>query len=138
MEIENRFLHASIEFHDSTIGSIRREGVNLTIDFAPAYLHRSAGIPGVDPGTGWTQEVLIVLRCARLSGEIPQLPLTLAGGSLTLGTLFHNNCLPVPFDYLGEVKLVLLFEDSSDLQIVAEEIHLILIGNPIYVEDFPG
>ena len=136
MKIENRFYNVAIELHDSTIGSIDREGENLRIGLTPAYLHRSNGTAGVDPGTVWIQEVWMILRGVRLSAKTPLLPLKLADGSLSLGASVYNNCLPASLDHVGEVKLRLLFEDSSDLHIVAEEIHLILIGNPKYLEEF--
>jgi hypothetical protein len=47
-------LNCSIEIHDSALNSVETQGTLLKL-FIQAYIHKSKGVPGVDPGTGWVQ-----------------------------------------------------------------------------------
>ena len=130
--------NAAIEFHDSEVGAIERDGTMLTIRFSPAYIHRTEGIPGVSSGTGWTQEAVMVLFGGHLSGEAPTLPCVLSNGSVAAGREFHDNVIPVPFVHLGETRVILSFDDGSEVQIKADELRLITVGEADYVESCPA
>jgi len=45
----------TIELHDSVIATIVLDGGTTLITFSHAYIHQSDGVPGVDPGSGWSQ-----------------------------------------------------------------------------------
>ena len=130
--------NAAIEFHDSEVGAIERDGTMLTVRFSPAYIHRAEGIPGVDSGTGWTQEAVMVLFGSHLSGEAPTLPCTLSDGSVAAGREFYDNLIPVPFVYVGKTRVILSFDDGSEVQIKANEFRLITVGEAVYVESCPA
>jgi hypothetical protein len=46
--------NAAVEIHDSTLERIEHEGDDIVAVFS-AYVHRSAGRPGIDAGSGWSQ-----------------------------------------------------------------------------------
>jgi hypothetical protein len=130
--------NAAIEFHDSEVGSLCSEGASLSISFAPASIHRSDGAPGRDPGTCWTQGVNLVLLGAHISGVPPQLPCPLFGGTVTLGDQTYDNVLPAPLAYTGDVVVDLVFEDGSAIRATADGLRLELVGDPVFVEEYPG
>ena len=51
--------NAAIELHDSVVAEISRLEGNVEITLRPAYVHQSAGQPGVDDGIGLVQDVVI-------------------------------------------------------------------------------
>ncbi|HEV2313899.1 MAG TPA: hypothetical protein VGR94_01225 [Candidatus Acidoferrales bacterium] len=66
-------LNCSIEIHDSVLTSveIQAKQVKLSIE---AYIHKSAGVPGVDPGTGWIQNVILTIEDGSFEGNMESLP----------------------------------------------------------------
>src|SRR5438045_8872204 len=85
----NRAVHGgymqrrAIEFHDSELLFVRREGPNLRVRVS-AYVHVSDGEPGRDSGTGWTQDVNFMLRDALVEIAAPAGQLQLADGLLSI------------------------------------------------------
>ena len=128
-------LNRAIEFHDSTFDSLERVGANLTLRFSAAYIHESNREPGRDAGSGWIQEARLHVIGASLSGEIPELPCDLWDGNIRLGTdLFQM--VPIPLDYKGIVEINL--EQNGKIRVVGTGVRLELVGEPKYVEEFPG
>jgi hypothetical protein len=94
----------AIEFHDSTLDSVRRDETNLTVRFSAAYIHESSGEPGLDVGSGWVQEALLHIVGASLSNEVHELPCVLWDGDMRLGgELFQM--IPIPLNYEGVVEI---------------------------------
>ena len=129
--------NAAIELHDSTVAAIHRDGGVLAIEFSFAYVHRSEGIPGVDAGTGWAQQAVMVLSGCQFSGELPRFPCSLSGGSVHAGGEVYGGVIPVPLVYVGDTRVCLSFEDGSEVQITANELRLDAIGGSTYLEAFP-
>ena len=126
----------ALEFHDSTFDGIEREGTNLALRFSAAYIHQSDGKPGVDAGSGWVQELRLHISDASLTGEIHDLPCDLWDGSIALDDERFNNCVPIPLDYRGRIEVSL--EHESKLTVVGSGLRVELLGEPKYVEEFPG
>ena len=129
---------AALEFHDSELAALEIGDESVTLRFAPAYVHRSQGTPGVDRGTGWSQDATVSLKKARLTGILRLGLPSLADGEAALGDQRCAGLLPAPLSYVGPVTMLLVFLDDSRLLITAEELHSNLVGEPTYVEDFPG
>ena len=125
----------AIEFHDSTLDSVRQQGDDITLRFSAAYLHESSGKPGVDAGSSWVQEALLHVRGGSVTGEIRELPCDLSNGNLRLGVNPLKWC-PVPLDYAGQVKISV--EQDGAMLITGTRVRLELIGTPRYVEECPG
>ena len=126
----------AIEFHDSTFDGVEREGADLALRFSAAYIHQSEGKPGVDAGSGWVQEVRLHISDAALSGVILDLPCDLWDGSISLDNKRFDNCVPIPLDYRGRVEVNL--EHDGKLTVIGARLRVELLGQPTYVEDFPG
>ena len=107
-------MNSEIELHDSVISEIHEIDRTVVVEFAPAYLHKSQGTPGLDAGTGWVQNARLRLTGATISGDRPLLPETLSEGSLRVGGLKHDNLLPVPLRVLGLVELCRFLHGSGD------------------------
>jgi len=128
-------MSSALELHDSRVSHIElAEGV-ATIYFSHAYVHKSKGKPGRDPGTGWSQEAELVLLEAAVSGPLPPLPNTIAEGFLEVGGIRHEP-IPLPFKRKVKARLYLLFVDGTETEIVGNKPVIELLGTPIYLEDF--
>jgi hypothetical protein len=126
-----------IDLHDSHVADIRCSGRGITIRFAHAYMHRSDGRPGVDAGTGWSQEAELHISGATLIGKVPPLPCLLIGGTLAVGGYSHENMIPLPL-HSEEPSMITLWFGYDDFGIEAKgrSSRLQLIGEARYVEDF--
>jgi hypothetical protein len=107
-----------------------------TVYFSHAYIHKSKGTPGRDPGTGWSQEARLILPEARISGRLPMLPNAISEGFLEVGGLRHE-VIPLPFKRKVAAKLYLAFANGTEVELVGERPILELLGTPIYLEEFP-
>ena len=129
-------MKAALEFHDSRIDQISLAGGVATIHFPHAYIHRSSGTPGKDPGTGWSQEVQLVLDSATHSGAMPSLPNTISDGYLEVGGIRHE-LVPLPFSRRGAATLALVFTDGTRLEVSGERPAIELIGVAKFLENYP-
>src|SRR5687767_14857302 len=121
-------MRAALELHDSRVSGISlAEGVAM-IRFSHAYIHKSSGTPGKDPGTGWSQEAQLILSNAHCSTKAPPLPSTITEGSLEVSDIRHE-LIPLPFRRRGRATLTLLFADGSQLEIHGERPYIELVGS---------
>lgn len=129
-------MNTSIEIHDSRAAEIYREGDSVSVLLAPAYLHRSMGRPGIDSGTGWTQDARLVFGSGSVSGVVPELPCDIMNGELSLSGGRYTNEIPVPLQAAGSVELHLVFCPGCDVFITGTTVRLELLGEARYVEEF--
>ena len=128
----------AIEIHDSKLESlVVREG-HVVLDFSSAYIHQTDGRPGVDAGTGWTQHIVIRVRGDLVTGSLTELPSDLSSGHLTLNGVQFDNHIPIPLSSDAEVELHLTSTVAESVQVRGDRITLELLGEPTYVEEFPG
>lgn len=128
----------AIEIYDSTLTSLVKEGQRVVVDLQPAYIHRSTGTPGVDPGGGWAQDVILVVEQATIDGSVPDLPCDLWEGSLRVGHQTIENIIPLPLDYRGDVQLMLVTQTESGVIVRGSAISATPVGEPKFIEEFPG
>jgi hypothetical protein len=121
-------LSSAIEVHDSVLNSVERTGTGLQL-FIEAYIHKSKGTPGVDPGTGWTQDVLLIIEDGSFDGTIENPPWDLADGTLQINDQVLDNMIPIPLDQRGQREFTLIDQRSGN-RIVARgtRISLKLLG----------
>jgi hypothetical protein len=128
---------AALEFHDSTVASVRVVAGDAEVLLSPAYVHRSPGVPGIDPGEGHHQAVTVRLAAASVSGEVAAF-----AGRLSDGTLFvsgvSQGLVPLPYSARGNVGLSLVLASGATLEVVAGGIECLSHGPTAYVEQFPG
>ena len=131
-------LNSEIELHDSTLDSVEMVDRDLVIRVAPAYVHRSARRPGIDPGTGWVQDVDLVVFEAVVESLPSELPCWLADGTLVVGEATWDNTIPLPLAAVGDVFLSAITANSEHLVVRGEGIKAVPRGEPTYVEESPG
>ncbi len=124
-----------LELHDSRVSRIEWVDGMALIHFSLAFIHKSQGKPGGDPGTVWSQEAELFLWEASASGALPALPNTISEGFLEVGGIRHE-LIPLPFKRKVAARLYLQFADGADIEIVGKQPFVELLGTPIYLEDF--
>ncbi len=130
-------MNSLIELHDSRVADIGRTDGTVIVHFLPAYLHKSEGRPGVDPGSGWVQEARLIFADATAKGNIPDLPCDVMDGELVVGAERHSNKIPVPLLVASHSELRLIFDSSHTVPVTGSSVRLELLGEPKYVEEFP-
>jgi hypothetical protein len=132
-------MNACFEFHDSVLAEIKKEAGRCVLRFHPAYIHRSKGIPGVDAGEGFTQDLKIVVDGAKIKGSARELPAEIADGSITVGDVRISNVAPVPFYEKQKVYLTMRpSSGAAGIEIEGSSIEIRTIGEALFVESFPG
>ena len=125
---------STLEFAASVVSAVAEVDGDVTIALAPAVIHRSEGISGVDPGTRWSQAAELVFTGAELEGEPPALPAHIVRGKLRAGVYTYLDMLPVPTHGVGPAAFDMEFSDGSRLAVVGETVTLRLHGDAKYVE----
>lgn len=128
-------MRSGLELHDSRVTHIELVDGVAMIRFSHAYIHKSKGSPGRDPGTGWSQEAQLVLWEASAAGPLPPLPNTISEGFLEVGGIRHE-IIPLPFKRKVGATLCLLFVDGVQAEIVGAKPVINLLSTPIYLEEF--
>jgi len=127
---------AALELLDSRLDQIDLVDGGAIIHFSHAYIHKSAGTPGKDPGTGWSQEAQLVLASVSGSRVLPALPNTISDGYLEVGGIRHE-LIPLPFSRRGKAILSLVFVDGSQFEISGERPVVELSGTAKFLENVP-
>ena len=127
-------MRSGLELHDSRVNRIEWHGGDAVVHFSHAYIHKSKGIPGKDPGTGWSQEAQLIMQGASSEALLPPLPNTISEGYLEVGGIRHA-LIPLPFKRRVGARLCLIFVDGSQVEIAGDKPFVELFGTPIYLED---
>jgi hypothetical protein len=125
---ENR----AIEFHDSTLGSIRESDGKTIVRLDRAYIHESEGRPGSDAGTGWGQAIDIELDEATIEMSPNKLGVWISTGYMAVK---HDNLLDLPCEIRGEIELYFLTAENEELRIKARGLRTVEVGEPEYIEE---
>ena len=126
---------SALELYDSRISRIDEADGIVSVHFSHAYIHKSSGAPGKSAGTGWSQEAVLTLFDVSAIPELPPLPNTIAEGFLEVGGIRHE-LIPLPFKRKVAARLVLVFVDGAQIEIVGDKPIIELKGNAIFLEDF--
>lgn len=127
-----------IQLPGSELEAVETEEQAVNVRFAPALVVKSEGVPGVDASTLWTQSAVIAFQEGEIEGELPSLPVKLAGGKITVNRLSYVDMIPTPLDSAGFVRLVLTFvEAPQEVAVVGISACLRLLGHGKYVEHLP-
>jgi hypothetical protein len=130
-------MNSSLEIHDSTLAGVDYVGGDVVVRLAPAYIHRSERRPGIDRGSGWLQDIDLVVHAGVVECSPSQMPCWLADGSLTIGDTNWNNCVPIPLAASGVVTLSAITENSERLVIRGSGVETVSRGEFRYVEECP-
>lgn len=124
-----------LELHDSRVSHVEWDDGAALVHFSLAYIHKSKGKPGRDPGAVWSQEADLILLEASMSEPWPTLPNTVSDGFLEVGGIRHE-LIPLPFHRKVGAKLYLQFADDATMEIVGTRPVIELLGEPVFLEDF--
>lgn len=129
-------MKSSLELHDSRVSNIDARDGAVTVHFSHAYIHKSAGTPGRDRGSGWSQEAQLVLFRVESVPVMPSVPNTISEGYLEVGGIRHQ-LIPLPFSRKVRATVALVFVDGTTLKIIGERPFVELLGKPTFLEDVP-
>ena len=128
----------AIELHDSTTERLLHESGKVTILLSPAYIHQSAGQPGIEPGSGWLQKAALIVQAGEITGALPEFPTDISHGHMILDGVKSENIIPIPFSFSGDFRLHLTFVSGDKVVVNGSSATLVLHGEPKYLEEFPG
>ena len=125
-----------IELHDSRITAIYQDGGDVHLDLE-AYVHRSDGRPGIDPGTGWVVPVRMTIRSAAVVRGFEGEALWITEGTIRVGAKVLDNECPVSMDAADAVEVRLAGQEGS-LTVVGTGLRVKATGEAKFVEVFTG
>jgi hypothetical protein len=128
-------MNSVIELHDSEVAGITQSGGSIVVHFRPAYVHRSEGRPGIDPGSGWLQDLDLVVSEAVLISVFTELPRTILDGSLTVDGVI-DSIIPLPLDVSGAVRFSAESWNEERLVIQGTRATIVSVGEARYLEEF--
>ena len=131
-------MNRQIELHDSTLESIVRMGPDLLLRLRPAYVHRSEGRPGIDPGSGWLQDIDLILREGVAEALPSEFPFDLESGSFEAGEDRWENSIPLPLSTSATARLAAVTTRGARLEVRGAGASAVRRGEPRYVEEFRG
>lgn len=127
-----------IQLRDSEIDALDTDERGVSIRFAPAFVVKSEGVPGVDASTLWTQAAVLTFEDGEIEGDLPPLPGRLAGGKITVNRLSYVDMIPTPLDSAGFIRLALNFvEAQREIAVVGTSVSLELLGHGKYIKHLP-
>ena len=129
-------MNAAIEFHDSEVSTVEITGDRIRIHFSAAYVHQSAGQPGIDAGSGYTQAVDVCMSEAALVGSQRESIGSVSDGDLVANGQSMKNVVPLPFEAIGTIKLNLQFCNGTLISVEAKSVTIRQVGQARFVEAY--
>ena len=120
-----------------TLAGISSVGCDLVLRLAPAYVHRSAERPGIDRGTGWLQDIDLVIAEAVVESLPSVFPDSLSDGSFSVGEVRGDNSIPLPLAASGAVALTAVTSRGELLAVRGTGASALARGEARYLEEFP-
>ncbi len=130
-------MNAALELHDSTVASVEREAGVLRISLEPAYVHRSAGRPGVDSGQGYVQPAELLFSQARVDIHGTCIG-DLSSGSVSCDGRVYENVLSLPLNLARSIQGSFEFTSGGVLEVWALAFACSSNGEARYVEEYEG
>lgn len=124
-----------LELYQSRVSHVEKEQRMVTIHFPHAYIYSAKGLPGRDPGTGWSQEVEISLEDASIGSSNPSLPNMIDDGYFEVDGERYE-VIPLPLGEHETAHLHLTFSDGSELDVAGMHPVIKMIGRAKRLEDF--
>ena len=128
-------MNEALELHDSVVSFIEQSGSSVIVEFESAYIHRTAGRPGLDHGDVLLQAARLVFRKADVTGEVAR-----CRGSLSAGVVNVQadalSLIPVPFDDIGVVRCQLVFVTGEVVNIEGRGFSCSVHGEATFLERF--
>lgn len=126
-------METALELMHSRIEGLEHEGGGLRLYFSQAYVHKSAGRPGYDPGSLWSYPAELYFPQAHMQQPIPPLPATISEGYLEVGKTRYEY-IPLPLQRQLHVRLYLQLIGAGELELQGELPMIELFGSGVYLE----
>ena len=128
-------MNQAIELHDSECLAVEVDEEGRGSVLLDAYVHRTAGEPGISPGEGGVQRIRMKIDAMTIKGEVGMLPAYVYEGSLTVGSSVQDNMVPFPASYPETVRLnMMLTDDARIILISGKKISIEAEGEFSFVE----
>jgi hypothetical protein len=114
-------LRAALSFPGSVLHGLSRQGLLLIVTLA-ARVHRSAGAPGIDPGSIWEEAVALHFLAGEAHGDLASLPAPLVSGVLDGGSERYEDLVPLPLDRPGLVTLTLIADSGQTVVVTGSAV----------------
>ena len=111
-------MNQAIELHDSECLAVEVDEEGRGSVLFDAYIHRTAGEPGISPGEGGVQRIRMKIDAMTIKGEVGTLPAYVYKGSLTVGSSVQDNMVPFPATYPETVRLSMMLSDDARIILV--------------------
>ena len=131
-------LNECIEFHDSDILQVTVTDSNSMVIRMKAYIHRSTGAPGIDPGSGWVQNVELNIKELYSYGGLPITITCILSGLLIIADRAYLNQIPIPLSTNSHIFYSVILDNGSSFSVDGKGAILTLLGEARYVEEFSG
>ena len=131
-------MNSALEIHDSNLAGIELAGHDAVLHLDDAYIHRSEGRPGIDPGSGWLQDIDLVISGAVVESLPSGLPRALTGGALSVAASAWDNLIPLPLAVSCAVSFSVVTTSGETLLVRGSGAEVVPRGEPRYLEPFPG
>jgi hypothetical protein len=89
-------------------------------------------------GTGWAQPVRILITNAVSRLSVPVGPVRIYGGRVKVGTITHENLVPLPFAASEMIALWIQLANADELNIDGDSIQIEALGEARFVEKLPA
>lgn len=124
---------SSIELPGSDIDGISRNGDELVVEFAKAYIVKT--MTGSTERTLWWQKGRLILGGVVDAEEaLPEPPLVCAGGDVGENVYTYRDMVPIPLESRGRAHIDLRFvETELRLKASGDRVRLELDGVPKYI-----
>jgi hypothetical protein len=127
----------AIEIHDSVVDALSLDNGDAVLHFSHLYIHESEGVPGIDAGTGWSQEGNLTISNAVVEGSFSEWPADLHKGQIAVDGTVYENEIPISLNVVGRIELRL--QSWSDvILIIGKGAKLELVGEATYLEEVRG
>ena len=131
-------MNNAIELHDSEISAVCLSDCELRVVFDPAYVHCSAGRPGVDPGLGYLQSAELVFTNAQLAQNGGDCTGTISGGFVANDLVEYANVIPLPLTLSGRISAEIIFNTGAVMKVTGSGLSCLLKGDARYLEAYEG
>ena len=111
-------LNPAIQLYDSELGAIVREEDRVDVRLLPAYVHRSAGEPGVADGIGGWQPCASTFEVATINGVVGELPTDIMSGALVVEGRSRSTMIPLPAEIKGVAVMLVLHLDPDYREVI--------------------
>ena len=110
---------------------------DAVLHFSHLYIHETEGVPGIDAGTGWSQEGNLTISDAVVEGSFSEWPADLHKGQIAVDGTVYDNLIPISLSVVGMIELQL--QSWGDvILIIGKGAKLELVGEATYLEEVPG